>query len=364
MSGLEAHLRVRLKDANPKWTTEFDALIGDEDVRDALGALRRLGGDPHFALVVVTHYRWRRIERLPALRERERLLSAVDLLLEAQGIWSDRLRGFWADDWKAVEDALRTGATHLRSYHPLVQSVFEARGTRRDPETPRMRSDYSTKCLLVLDWHVRQVSGQRRSNHRLLGRLIESLGMLKRSGAGVSADRERWVEKRLERAAKEDQDHHSRREYVERFEIGPLVSLYHTVHRSCGLDCGSACKSYGRAFRAEDQQELLCAVGDAQLTAQRGDHALARQLFQQALEDAEKLLGLHHAGLVPILEGSAAALRVLGQIGDAVVAEARIGRILEGCGHTREELIGFQPGAGPNGELLSVWRGPDDTSCS
>jgi hypothetical protein len=35
--------------------------------------------------------------------------------------------------------------------------------------------------------------------------------------------------------------------------------------------------------------------------------------------------------------------------------------ILEGCGRQREDLLGFRPGAGPHGELLPVWREPNDS---
>jgi hypothetical protein len=364
MSGFETYLRSSLKQVNATWAQEFGVLTRDEAVQSALDALRAVGGDPNFALFVVTHFRWRRIKALPAPKERNRLLRAIHLILEGRGEWFDRLRGFRGTDWRGVEEVLREGATYLQSFHHIDESVFEARGTGREEETPRFRSDHTSKCLLVLDWHIRQAADRRQSNRVLLARLMGLLGMMKRSAEETSADPERWVEKRLERASEEDEARHSQKEYVEKFLIAPLVSLYHAVHRSCGLGCGSACTPYEGAFRAEDQERLLYAVGDAQLTAQRGDHALARQLFQQALEDAEKLLGAHHAGLVPILEGSAAALRALGRKGDAMAADARMGRVLEGCGHTRGELIGFQPGAGPNGELLPVWRAPDDTSGS
>ncbi len=256
---------------------------------------------------------------------------------------------------------LREGAAHLQSFHHVNESVFEARGTRREEETPRFRSDNTSKCLLILDWHIRQATGRHQSNRVLLARLMGSLGMMKRSAEETSADPERWVEKRLERTSEEDEARHSQKEYVEKFLIAPLVLLYHAVHQSCGAGCGSACTPYERGFRADDQESLLYDTHEAYLTAQRGEHAQATELYRHALDRAQKILDPSHVALVPILEGYAATLRATGQARDAAEAEERMKTILEGCGRQREDLLGFQPGAGPHGELLPVWREPNDS---
>ena len=116
---------------------------------------------------------------------------------------------------------LREGATHLQSFHHVDESVFEARGTGHEEETRRFRSNQTSKCLLVLDWHIRQTAGKRQSNRVLLAGLMGSLGMMKRSAEETSADPERWVEKRLERASEEDEARHSQKEYVENFISAP-----------------------------------------------------------------------------------------------------------------------------------------------
>src|SRR5713101_1052785 len=122
MSGFEAYLRSSLAGVNPKWAQEFDALIRDEDVQNALDDLHGLGGEPNFALFVVTHLRWRRIKALPARRERDQLLRAIRLVLEGTGVWSDRLHEFRRSDWPMVEEVLRTSATYLESFHPVDEA--------------------------------------------------------------------------------------------------------------------------------------------------------------------------------------------------------------------------------------------------
>ncbi len=361
MSGFETYLRSSLKQVNATWAQEFDVLTRDEAVRSALEGLRRVGGDPNFALFVVTHFRWRRIKALPAPKERNRLLRAIHLILEGRGEWFDRLRGFRGTDWRRVEEVLREGATYLQSFHHIDESVFEARGTGHEEETRRFRSNQSSKCLLVLDWHIRQTAGRRQSNRVLLASLMGSLGMMKRSAGETSADPERWVEKRLERASEEDEAQQSQKEYVEKFLSAPLVSLYHAVHQSCGVACGSACTPYEPGFRAEDQQRLLSEMGGAHFVAQSGEYAEGRELYRQALEHAEEILDPSHVALVPILEGYAATLRATGQAREAAEAEERMNTILEGCGRRREDLLGFRPGAGPHGELLPVWREGNDS---
>ncbi len=356
MSGFETYLRSSLKQVNAKWAQEFDVLTRDEAVRSALEGLRRVGGDPNFALFVVTHFRWRRIKALPAPKERNRLLRAIHLILEGRGEWFDRLRGFRGTDWRRVDEVLREGATYLQSFHHIDESVFEPRGTGHEEETRRFRSNQTSKCLLVLDWHIRQTAGRHQSNRVLLARLMGSLGMMKRSAGETSADPERWVEKRLERAAGEDDARQSQKEYVEKFLITPLVSLYHAVHQSGGVGCGSACTPYEPGFRAEDQQRVLYEMGEAHFAAQSGEYAEGRELYRQALNHAEEILDPGHIALVPILEGYAATLRATGQAREAAEAEERMNTILEGCRHLREDLLGFRPGAGPHGELLPVWR--------
>jgi len=361
MSGFETYLRSSLKQVNATWAQEFDVLTRDEAVRSALEGLRRVGGDPNFALFVVTHFRWRRIKALPAPKERNRLLRAIHLILEGRGEWFDRLRGFRGTDWRRVEEVLRDSATYLQSFHHIDESVFEARGTGHEEETRRFRSNQSSKCLLVLDWHIRQTAGRRQSNRVLLASLMGSLGMMKRSAGETSADPERWVEKRLERASEEDEAQQSQKEYVEKFLSAPLVSLYHAVHQSCGVACGSACTPYEPGFRAEDQQRLLYEMGGAHFAAQGGEYAEGRELYRQALDHAEEILEPSHVALVPILEGYAATLRATGQAREAAEAEERMNTILEGCGRRRADLLGFRPGAGPHGELLPVWREGNDS---
>jgi hypothetical protein len=60
--------------------------------------------------------------------------------------------------------------------------------------------------------------------------------------------------------------------------------------------------------------------------------------------------------LVPILEGYAAALRAVGERQAAAMMGKRMAGILREARRRSRDLIGFQPGAGPNGELLPIWR--------
>ncbi len=355
MSGFETLLQSSLQHANPRWGREFGGLVRDEEVRAALGKLQRLGGDPYFVLFVLAHFRWRRIKPLPAPRERNRVLRALRLLLEGQGEWCDRLRVLGGDEWKDVERILRSALTSLESFHPVDESVFESRGTRHEYETPRALSDHAATCLLVLDWHVRQATGSRRTNRILLGSVMDAFGLIRRSPEATSADPGRWVEKRLERATKKDKHGHSPREFAEKFVVSPLVLFYHDVHTWGGFGCGSACRPFERVFRAADQQRLLYAVGEASVLLRAGEHAEARRRFQRMLEEAERLLGPGHAGLVPILEGYAAALRAVGKRDAAAVMGKRMAGILRKVGRRLQDLVGFQPGAGPNGELLPIW---------
>ncbi len=356
MSGIEMLLQSRLERTNPRWAREFGVLVREEEVRAALGRLQRLGGDPNFALFVLTHFRWRRIKPLPAPRERNRLLRAIHLLLEGRGEWADRLRAVGGDEWKDAERILRSALTSLESFHPVDESVFESRGTRHKYETPRALSDHAATCLLVLDWHVRQATGKRRTDRVLLGSLMDAFGLIKRSPGQTSADAARWVEKRLERASKKDEHGHSQREFVEKFVIFARVVLYHDVHESVGLDCGSACRPFERGFLAEAQGRLLYEAGEAWMLMQAGEHAEARNRYRQVLQEAERLLGPRHIGLVPILDGYAKALRAAGERRRAVTAAKRMAGILVAAKRRRRDLIGLQPGAGPNGELLPSWR--------
>src|SRR5207245_1369284 len=191
MSGFETYLRSALKQVNATWAQEFDVLTRDEAVQSALEALRRGGGDPKFALFVATAVRWRRSKALPAPKERNRLLRAIHLMLEGRGEWLDRLRGFRVTDWRRVDEVLREGATYLQSFHHIDESVFEARGTGHEEETRRFRNNQTSKCLLVLDWHIRQAAGRHQSNRVLLARLMGSLRMMKRSAEETSAEPER-----------------------------------------------------------------------------------------------------------------------------------------------------------------------------
>lgn len=356
MSGIETLLQSYLERANPRWAREFGVLVREEEVRVALGKLQRLGGDPHFTLFVLTHFRWRRVKPLPALKERNRLRRAIGLLLDGQGEWSDRLRALGGDDWKDAERILRSALTSIESFHPVDESVFEARGTRHQYETSRALSDHAATCLLVLDWHIRQATEKRRSNRVLLGSLMDALGLIKRSPGATSADAARWVEKRRERASKKDGQGHSQWEFVEKFVVWPLVVLYHDVHESGGLGCGPACRPFERGFRAADQERLLYDAGEAWATIRAGEHAEARYRFERALQEAERLLGPNHTGLVPILEGYAAALRAMGERDAAIVMAKRMAEILVDARRGRRDLVGFQAGAGPNGDLLPIWR--------
>ena len=356
MSGIETLLQSYLERAHPRWAREFGVLAREEEVRAALGRLQRLGGDPNFALFVLTHFRWRRIKPLPAPKERNRLRRAIRLLLDGQGEWADRLRALGGDEWKDAERILRSALTSLDSFHPVDESVFEARATRHQYETPRTLSDHAGTCLLVLDWHLRQAMKKRRTNRVLLGSLMEAFGLIKRSPGATSADAARWVEKRRERASKKDGHGHSQREFVEKFVVWSLVVLYHDVHESGGLGCGPACRPFERGFRAADQERLLYDAGEAWATLRTGEHAEARSRFGQVLQAAERLLGPSHAGLVPILEGYAVALRAAGERDGCIVMAKRMAEILVDARRRRRDLVGFQAGAGFNGDLLPIWR--------
>lgn len=362
MSGFEGLLQVTLERVDPRWAREFQDVIRAEEVGAGLERLRKLGGDPNFALFALTDYRWRRIKALPAPRERNRYLRALRLLLEGQGEWPDRLRTLGGGEWKGIEPILQRALTNLESFHPVEESVFKTSGTVYEYETPSLLSDRATICLLVLDWHVRQATGRRRPNRVLLGGLMDGFGLIKRSQQARSADVARWVEKRLERAAKKDEHGHSPQEFVQKFVVFPLVMAYHDVHEWGGLGCGSACHPFERGFRTTDQGRLLYEASNAWVLMRAGEHAAARSQFQQTLQKAERLTGLHHVGLVPILEGYAKALRATGAREAAVTAGKRIAGILVDCRRRRQDLIGFRPGAGPNGELLPVWREEDAVS--
>lgn len=362
MSGFERLLQVALEHVNPRWAREFEDLIREEEVGAGLERLQKLGGDPNFALFTLTDSRWRRIKALPAPRERNRFLRALRLLLDGQGEWPDRVRTLGGNEWKGIEPILRRAVTNLESFHPVEESVFKTGGTRYEYETPSLLSDRATTCLLVLEWHVRQATGRRRTNRMLLGSLMDGFGLIKRSREAPSADVARWVEKRLERAAKKDEHGHSQREFAERFVVFPLVMTYHDVHEWGGLGCGSACRPFERGFRTTAQERLLYEASNAWVLMRAGEHVAARSQFQEALQKAERLTSLHHVGLVPILEGYAKALRATGERDAAISAGRRIAGILVGSRRRRQDLIGFRPGAGPNGELLPVWREEDAVS--
>jgi hypothetical protein len=354
MSGFERYLRSVLEHANPRWAREFDTLLGDEEVRGALEQIRKGGGDPNFALFVLAQCRWRRVRTLPALGQRERLLQAIKLLREGEGEWPERLRAFAQDDWKTIDDVLRRGAQFLGSFPHINETLFETRGTRYETETPRFRSDHISIGLLVLDWHIRKAEGKTRSDRVVLGRLFDAFGMIRRSDPESSS--ERWVEKRLERASKEDADHQSLREYVEKFVVAPLHLLYHSVHGAAGVPCGISCRPFERKFRAEDQERLLVDAQEASLMAS-GDHQEeALEAYKEALRRGEELLGPTHVGLVHILHGCADALRATGQTEPATVMDERVTAILTRYGKKLEDLTGFQPGGGPDGDLQPVWR--------
>ena len=137
---------------------------------------------------------------------------------------------------------------------------------------------------------------------------------------------------------------------------------YHDVHEWGGLGCGSACRPFARVFGAAAQERLLYEVDEALASMRAGEHVTARDHFRRALQKADRFLGPNHAGLVPMLEGYAKALRATGQRHAAITAAKRIAGILVNSRRRRQDLIGFQPGAGPNGELLPVWRGQDAVS--
>ncbi len=356
MSGFERLLQTALEGVNPRWAREFGDLIRAEEIRAGLKRLQKAGGDPNFALFTLTDFRWRRIKPLPAPRERNRFRRALRLLLEGQGEWPDRLRTLGGNEWKEIEPVLRQALTNLESFHPVEESVFKTSGTHYEYETPSLLSDRATTCLLVLEWHVRQATGRHRTNRVLLGSLMDGFGLIKRSRTAPSADSARWVEKRLERAAKKDKHGHSPREFAEKFVVIPLVMAYHDAHEWGGLGCGEACRPFERRFRAAAQERLLYEVDGALASMRAGEHVAARNHFQQALHKADRLLGPTHAGLVPMLEGYAKALRATGRRHAAITAAKRIAGILVDARRRRQDLIGFQPGAGPNGELLPVWR--------
>lgn len=362
MSGFERLLQGALARVNARWAREFEAVIRAEEVASRLERLRKLGGDPNFVLFTLTDCRWRRIKPLPAPRDRNRLLRALRLLLEGQGEWSERLRTLGGREWKVIEPVLRQALTNLESFHPVEESVFKASGTRYEYETPGLLSDRATTCLLVLDWHVRQATGRRRTDLVLLGGLMDAFGLIRRSRPTPSADRARWVEKRLERAAKKDDHGHSPQEFTLKFVVFPLVMAYHDVHESASLACGSGCRPFERAFRAAAQEALIYEVDRALASMHTDEPVAAVDRLREVLKKADRLLGPNHAGLVPLLEGYAKALRAAGRRSTAITVAKRIAAILVAARRRRQDLIGFQSGAGPGGGLLPIWREPDAIS--
>jgi hypothetical protein len=362
MSGFQRLLQAALARVNPRWAREFEQVVREEEVVSRLERLRKLGGDPNFALFTLTDYRWRRIKPLRAPRDRNRLLRALRLLLEDQGEWSEQLRTLGGSEWKAIGPVLRQALTNLESFRPVEESVFKTSGTRYDYETPGLLSDRATTCLVVLHWHVQQASGKRRTDLVLLGGLMDAFGLIPRSRAKPSADPARWVEKRLERAAKKDDHGHSPQEFTQKFVVFPLVMAYHDVHESAGLACGSGCRPFERAFRTAGQEGLLYEVDRALGSMHTDEPVAAVDRLRQLLEKADRLLGPNHAGLVPLLEGYAKVLRAAGRRSTAITVAKRIAAVLVAARRRRQDLIGFQPGAGPAGELLPVWREPDAIS--
>jgi len=356
MSGFERLLQDALEHMSPRWAREFEGVVRAEEVQAALDRLQKLGGDPRFAQCALTDCRWGRITALPAPRERNRLRRALRLLVDGQGEWPDRLRTLGGTEWKEAEPVLRRALTNLESFHPTEERVFKTTGTRYEYETPGLLSDRATTCLIVLDWHVRQATGRRRTNRILLGSLMDGFGLIKRARMGSSADAERWVEKRLERAAKKDERGHSAREFAEKFVVFPFVMSYHDLHQWGGLACGSACRPFEGVFRAAAQERLLYEADESVVWMRTGEPVAVTAHLRQTLEEAERLLGPRHAGLVPLLEGYVRALRATGERSAAVTTAKRIAGILVDARRRRQDLIGFRPGAGPNGDLLPVWR--------
>src|SRR5260370_12583200 len=129
---------------------------------------------------------------------------------------------------------------------------------------------------------------------------------------------------------------------------------YHAAHERGGLGCGVACRPFERRFRAAAQERLLYEVDGALASMRAGEHAAARNHFQQVLHKADRLLGPTHVGLVPMLVGDAKALRATGRRHAAITGAKPIAGIPVAARRRRHDLMRLQPRPEPNGELLAT----------
>ncbi len=324
MSPFDQYVRDRLGTKNAAWPREWDGCL--EEARPALEELRRKGGDDRFALFVLANYRWRQVVPLGSLRERESLIHQIDQLLGNQSVWFRYVQQSGREAWKAAEEELRSAKSRLLAIHPHDMSAFEATHTDWMTEGPHWQSNHSYTCLWALHWHLQQIPGVRRIRRRLLAGLLFPFGFL-----GHSRDPELLVAQRLRRNPRSRKENR----FIRNFTLAHLIRMYHHAHREAKGECGPVCKAWPEILRFNPPVKARGLAEKAMSCEHRGQHARAARCYEQALDEAEKVLGPDHSYVAWILVRYWLALRHAGQ-------HAKAARI-----KPRADAMWVQHGAGP-----------------
>lgn len=230
-SGFAGYLRDLLGRMVAKWEEEFEDTVAH--ARPSLTKCQAVGGDSRFALMCLTNARWRRLILASPLKERDQVMKCLDRLL-GDGTWQDMIRGEIGPHWPACLMRAR-GVVCARV--GMDEGVFDGVGTRLKKRGAHNRTHHASEAVWLLDQHLKEVTGRRRSNLVLLAELLNAFDLPR--GAEVGP---RWVEKRLELSGKKGI----------RPSLVTARETYHAAHQCATLFlgkpaaedvCGKACPS-------------------------------------------------------------------------------------------------------------------------
>jgi len=235
LSPLETYLRSEVETLKKGAGKEFDEALAR--AKPTLETIQAHGGDPRFALCVLTSARWRRLDPLGA--EFGRWKSLLGQFLKEPELHTllatkHEPRGMLK---QAAEDAL----AFLQGFHWQDEGILDSRVTGLVTAHQRRASVHLNQIIGVLAWHLREGTTGNFDRLVTVAELVGAFWPVRRRGSGVIDPIPfESVKKRLQRS---DEDFNRR--FVVTFERTSFHDLHRflatTLHDGGLAHCGTAC---------------------------------------------------------------------------------------------------------------------------
>jgi hypothetical protein len=235
LSPLETYLRGEVELLKKGAGKEFDEALARAN--PTLETIQAHGGDPRFALCVLTSARWRRLNPLGAEFGRwKRLLGQFLKEPELHTLLATKHepRGMLK---QATEDAL----AFLQSFHTQDEGILDSRVTRFVTAHERRASVHLDRAIGVLAWHLREGTTGKFDRRVTLAQLVGAFWSVRRRGSGTTDPIPfESVKQRLQRSDKD---------FTRRFDVTFERVRFHDLHRFLATTlhdeglarCGTAC---------------------------------------------------------------------------------------------------------------------------